>query len=69
MASRIPVDASQLYARNLLNFLTLLVGKDGKLRIDMDDEIVRATLLTENGMVVNPALVPSAPADARASAS
>src|SRR5713226_6972105 len=69
MASRIPVDASQLYARNLLNFLTLLVGKDGNLRIDTDDEIVRATLLTENGMVVNPALVPSAPADARASAS
>jgi NAD(P) transhydrogenase subunit alpha len=69
LASRIPVDASQLYARNLLNFLTLLVGKDGKLRIDTDDEIIRATLLTENGMVANPALVPSAPADAHASAS
>ena len=69
MASRIPVDASQLYARNLLNFLTLLVGKDGNLRIDTDDEIIRATLLTENGMVVNPALAPPAPADARASVS
>src|SRR5438105_11518074 len=36
MASRIPVDASQLYARNLLNFLILLVGKDGTLQINTD---------------------------------
>jgi H+-translocating NAD(P) transhydrogenase subunit alpha len=63
MPSRIAVDASQLYARNLLNFLTLLVDKDGALKIDMADEIVRATLLTENGAVVNPALS-SAMADA-----
>jgi H+-translocating NAD(P) transhydrogenase subunit alpha len=66
MPSRIPVDASQLYARNLLNFLTILVDKDGKLKIDTTDEIVRATLLTENGAVVNPALLPPAVADARA---
>ena len=56
MPSRIAVDASQLYARNLLNFLTLLVDKGGTLKIDTTDEIVRATLLTENGAVVNPAL-------------
>jgi H+-translocating NAD(P) transhydrogenase subunit alpha len=66
MPSRIPVDASQLYARNLLNFLTLLVDRDGKLRIDTGDEIIKATLLTENGAVVNPALVPAE--DARAPA-
>src|SRR5205807_9748881 len=69
MASRIPVDASQLYARNLLNFLTLIVGKDGKLKIDTDDEIIKATLLTADGAVVNPALMPPAPVDARAAAS
>ena len=66
MPSRIPVDASQLYARNLLNFLTLLVDKDGKLKIDTGDEIIKATLLTENGVVVNPALVPAASEDVRA---
>ena len=66
MPSRIPVDASQLYARNLWNFLTLLVDKDGKLKIDTADEIIKATLLTENGAVVNPALLPPAVADARA---
>jgi len=69
MPSRIAVDASQLYARNVFNFLTLLVDKDCKLKIDPADEIIRATLLTENGAVVNPALLPSATADARSAAS
>ncbi|HEV7996058.1 MAG TPA: Re/Si-specific NAD(P)(+) transhydrogenase subunit alpha [Stellaceae bacterium] len=58
MPSRIAADASQLYARNLLSFLSLLVSKDGQLAIDVDDEIVRATLLTRDGAVVNPALAP-----------
>ena len=58
MASRVPVDASQLYARNLLAFLALIVDKEGKLRIDTADEIVKAALLTLDGAVVNPALAP-----------
>jgi NAD(P) transhydrogenase subunit alpha len=58
MPSRIAVDASQLYARNLLAFLALLVDKEGQLRIDASDEIVKATLLTQDGAVVNPALLP-----------
>jgi NAD(P) transhydrogenase subunit alpha len=56
MPSRIAADASQLYARNLLAFLALLVDKEGKLRIDTADEIVKAALLTLDGAVVNPAL-------------
>jgi NAD(P) transhydrogenase subunit alpha len=56
--SRIAADASQLYARNLLAFLALLVDKEGKLRIDTADEIVKAALLTLDGAVVNPALAP-----------
>ena len=58
MPSRIAADASQLYARNLLAFLALLVDKEGKLRIDTSDEIVKAALLTLDGAVVNPALTP-----------
>ncbi len=58
MPSRIAVDASQLYARNLLAFLALIVDKDGQLRIDTSDEIVKAALLTLDGAVVNPALAP-----------
>ncbi|HEY1259295.1 MAG TPA: Re/Si-specific NAD(P)(+) transhydrogenase subunit alpha [Stellaceae bacterium] len=62
--SRIAADASQLYARNLLAFLGLLIDKEGRLEIDADDEIVKATLLTENGAVTNPAFVrPAAAAE------
>ncbi|MGC2199648.1 MAG: Re/Si-specific NAD(P)(+) transhydrogenase subunit alpha [Stellaceae bacterium] len=67
MPSRITTDASQLYARNLLAFLALLVDKDKQLKIDTTDEIIKATLLTENGAVVNPLFAPPAPAEATAS--
>lgn len=66
MPSRIAADASQLYARNVLSFLTLLV-KDKELKIDTADEIIKATLLTENGAVVNPLLASPAAAEAAAS--
>ena len=65
--SRIAADASALYARNLLSFLALIVDKEGRLAIDPNDEIVKATLLTRDGAVVNPALTlvaPTAPAPA-----
>jgi len=62
MPSRIAVDASQLYARNLLAFLGVLV-KERQLNIDTSDEIVRAALLTRDGAVVNPALVPQPAAE------
>jgi H+-translocating NAD(P) transhydrogenase subunit alpha len=68
MAARVPVDASQLYARNLLAFLALIVDKEGKLRIDTADEIVKAALLTMDGAIVNPALMPE-PAFAAAATS
>jgi NAD(P) transhydrogenase subunit alpha len=66
MPSRIAADSSQLYARNLLSFLALLV-KDKALKIDTADEIIKATLLTENGTVVNPLLGSPAAAEAAAS--
>ncbi|HVC51962.1 MAG TPA: Re/Si-specific NAD(P)(+) transhydrogenase subunit alpha [Stellaceae bacterium] len=62
--SRIAVDASQLYARNLWAFLQLLLDQDKKLRIDQSDEIVKAALLTLDGAVVNPALLPPEPVTA-----
>jgi len=55
--SRIAVDSSALYARNLLNFLTPLIDKASKsLKINWDDEIVKGTALTRDGKVVHPAL-------------
>jgi H+-translocating NAD(P) transhydrogenase subunit alpha len=64
MPSRIAADASQLYARNLVSFLALLIDRDRNLKVDTADEIIKATLLTENGAVVNPVVAPSVAADA-----
>jgi len=52
LASTVPYHASQMYARNVSSFLLHLV-REGKLRLDRDDEIVRDTLLTHGGEVVN----------------
>jgi len=52
LASTVPYHASQMYARNVSAFLLHLV-KDGKLQLNMDDEIVRETMLTRAGEVVN----------------
>jgi len=50
LPSTVPVHASQMYARNISSFLALLV-KDGALRIDFEDEIVRETCVTHAGEV------------------
>ena len=52
LASGVPYHASQMYARNVTAFLQHLV-KDGKLQLNLDDEIVRDTLVTRDGEVVN----------------
>jgi len=55
MPSRIAVDASALYARNILNFVTLISAKsDGMLAIDWKDDIVRAVALTHDGAIIHP---------------
>jgi len=52
---RLPVDASALYARNLLNFITPFVdAEEKKLNIDWEDEIITGTALTHAGKVVHP---------------
>jgi len=52
LASSVPYHASQMYARNVSAFLLHLV-KDGKLDLNLNDEITRETLLTRGGQVVN----------------
>ena len=52
LASSVPYHASQMYARNLVTYLTYMV-KDGKLQVNPQDEIVRETLITNGGEVVN----------------
>ena len=53
LASSVPYHASQMYARNLTAFLLHLV-KEGRLQLNLDDEILQETLVTREGEVVNP---------------
>lgn len=52
LASTVPYHASQMYAKNVATFLLYMV-KEGKLQINPQDEIVRDTLLTQGGEIVN----------------
>ena len=52
LAALVPADASQLYARNVLNFLKLVLPKGGEFTIDPEDDIVAACLMTRDGSVV-----------------
>jgi NAD(P) transhydrogenase subunit alpha len=57
LPSRLAVDSSSLYARNLLNFVSLIVDKKtGALALDWNDEIVKGAGLTRDGEIVHPTL-------------
>ena len=49
LATHVAADASALYARNVLDFLKLIIDKEEKLVIDREDEIIKATLLCTGG--------------------
>ncbi len=58
MPGRIAIDASALYAKNLLNFLSPLVAKDGaSLTVDLEDEIIKGTLVSNGGKIVHDAVL------------
>jgi NAD(P) transhydrogenase subunit alpha len=60
MPSRIAVDSSALYAKNLLNFVALVVDKKtGAMALDMNDDIIKGTLLTHDGRIVHPQFAPA----------
>ncbi|HEY3636668.1 MAG TPA: Re/Si-specific NAD(P)(+) transhydrogenase subunit alpha [Rhizomicrobium sp.] len=57
LPARLAVDTSNLYARNLFNFVSLIVDKkSGALALDWNDEIVKGAGLTRDGQIVHPAL-------------
>ncbi len=55
VAGRVAASASLLYAKNLLTFLETLISKETKdVAINLEDELVKATMLTHGGQVVHP---------------
>jgi len=60
LAGELPVNASSLYAKNLLAFLELMIDKKDKaLKVNWDDEIIKGTLVAKDGKIVHPALQPA----------
>ncbi len=56
--SRVPVHASQLYTKNIITYL-LNMAKEGEIELNMEDEIIASTLVTDGGEVVHKALLES----------
>ena len=60
LASRVAIDASALFAKNLLNFVTPLINKsENKIEINMQDEIIVGSMITKDGEIVHDAVTTS----------
>lgn len=53
LPSSMPFDASKLYGKNILNFFSLLLDKDGNIHVNFEDELVKGACITYRGEVVN----------------
>ncbi|MBS1628632.1 MAG: Re/Si-specific NAD(P)(+) transhydrogenase subunit alpha [Bacteroidetes bacterium] len=53
LAACAPADASKLYAKNVLNFLKLIINQEGELQLNFEDDIVKGTVITHAGQIVN----------------
>jgi NAD(P) transhydrogenase subunit alpha len=53
LAASMPLDASKLYGKNVLNFLQLLIDKDGQFSLPFDDDLVKGSCITHNGEITN----------------
>jgi H+-translocating NAD(P) transhydrogenase subunit alpha len=54
LAGKLAGNASPLFAKNLANFLDLMIQPDGSLKIDYEDEIIKGTLIARDGALVHP---------------
>lgn len=53
LPTTMPSDASKVYAKNVLNFLKLVIDKDGALNLNFEDDLVQGTAITHGGKIVN----------------
>lgn len=59
LAADMPWDASKLYGKNILNFLQLVISKEGNITLNFEDDIVKGCCITHRGNVVNERVVNS----------
>lgn len=48
-----PVDASRMFGKNVLNFMKLIIGREGELNLNFEDDIVKGTCITNKGEIYN----------------
>jgi NAD(P) transhydrogenase subunit alpha len=53
LQSTMPSDASKLYGKNLLNFLQLIISKDGQVNLNWEDDLVKGCCIMHNGEIVH----------------
>jgi NAD(P) transhydrogenase subunit alpha len=53
LAGTMPSDASKLYGKNILNFLQLMIDKEGKLNLNFEDDLVKGTCVVHGGAITN----------------
>lgn len=51
--SQMPIDASKMFGKNVLNFLQLMIAEDGSLNLNFEDDIVKGTCITHAGEIFN----------------
>lgn len=53
LPATMPADASKLYSKNVLNFLKLIINKEGNINLDFNDDLVKGTCIAHNGTITN----------------
>ena len=53
LSSDMPSDASKLYGKNMINFLQLIINKEGDLNLNFDDDLVKGTCVAHGGKITN----------------
>jgi len=53
LQSTMPSDASKMYGKNVLNFLQLIITKEGEVNLNWEDDLVKGSCVTHNGEIVH----------------
>ena len=53
LQSTMPGDASKLYGKNVLNFLQLIITKEGEINLNWEDDLVKGSCITHNGEIIH----------------
>jgi NAD(P) transhydrogenase subunit alpha len=53
LPATMPSDASKLYGKNILNFLNLILTKDGTIQLNWEDDLVKGACITHEGAIIH----------------